>query len=95
MCWWDFSSYLLYRKKASRFIVKGVLELGLPSSSLPLSGFLTFPVSLSFFLSLLQALPPPLFFSFPQTENDVCCIWGIDCVLSVRLTRRQLHVVPR
>lgn len=62
MCWWDFSSYLLYRKKASCFIVKGVLELGLPSSSLPLSGFLTFPVSLSFFLSLLQALPPPLFF---------------------------------
>lgn len=79
------------KKKASCFIVKGVSELGLPSSLLL---FFLLPC-FSLLLSFSFASIPPFFFSFPQTENDVCCLWGIDCVLSARLTHRQLHVVPR
>lgn len=47
MCWWDFSSYLFYAKKAANLTAGGVLELGLPFlPSLTLFLFLIFPVSL-------------------------------------------------
>lgn len=66
MCWWDFSSYLLYEEKkiAACFIVNSILELGLPSSLLLC--FSHFPVSFCCFLSPLQAFPPFFFLSLKQ-----------------------------
>lgn len=52
------------KKKASCFIVKGVSELGLPSSLLLCFSY--FPVSLCCFLSPLQAFPPFFFLSLRQ-----------------------------
>lgn len=72
-----FPAICFIEKNPACFIVKGVLELGLPSSSLPLSVFLTFPVSLYFFLSLSQAFRPPPFFFLSLRLKMMFAAYGV------------------